>query len=206
MARLFFSLIIVAGVLTTFKQRWLHGFAIVLAVASLGLNWVEEFRPGGALTILNTGLSLIYLGFLLAMVTAQVFRGGTGDRPPDSRRHRDLPAFGGIWALLYQVVALTIPQAFRLPEGLTGGDPDALRRELTYLQFHHSHHYRVRRYHPGPPGGPHPGHARGPGGAALPGHHPGLAGVFGSYAPKRKTLKFSRSERDEVNPYESGYQ
>ena len=35
-ARLLFSLIIVAGVLTTVKQRWLHGFAIVLAVASLG--------------------------------------------------------------------------------------------------------------------------------------------------------------------------
>ncbi len=32
-ARLFFSLIIVAGVLTTFKQRWLHGFAIVISAS-----------------------------------------------------------------------------------------------------------------------------------------------------------------------------
>jgi hypothetical protein len=32
-------------------------------------------------------------------------------------------------------VALNIPQAFRLPEGLIAGDPDLLRRELTYFSF-----------------------------------------------------------------------
>jgi len=135
LARLFFSFIIVAGVLTIFRQRWLHGFAIVLAVASLALNWVEEIRPGGVLTILNAGLSLIYLGFLLAMVLIQVFGEGlvTG--------HRICGAIviylllGALWALLYQVVALTIPQAFRLPDGMAGGDPDALQRLMTYYSF-----------------------------------------------------------------------
>jgi hypothetical protein len=134
-ARLFFSLIIVAGVLATFKQRWLHGFAIFLAVASLALNWVEEIRPGGALTTLNTGLSLIYLGFLLAMVAAQVF----GEGPVSGHRIRGAIVvyllLGGLWALLYQLVALTIPQAFRLPEGMAGGDPDALQRLMTYYSF-----------------------------------------------------------------------
>jgi hypothetical protein len=133
--RLFFSLIIVAGVLTTFKQRWLHGFAIVLGVASLGLNWVEEIRPGGALTTLNAGLSLIYLGFLLAMVAVQVF----GEGPVTGHRIRGAIVvyllLGGLWSLLYQVVALTIPQAFRLPEGMAGGDPDALQRLMTYYSF-----------------------------------------------------------------------
>jgi len=134
-ARLFFSLIIVAGILTTFKQRWLHGFAIVLAVASLALNWVEEIRPGGVLTTLNAGLSLIYLGFLLAMVAVQVF----GEGPVTGHRIRGAIVvyllLGGLWALLYQVVALTIPQAFRLPEGMAGGDPDALQRLMTYYSF-----------------------------------------------------------------------
>jgi hypothetical protein len=133
--RLFFSLIIIAGVLTTFKQRWLHGFAIVLAVASLGLNWVEEIRPGGALTSLNTGLSLIYLGFLLAMVSVQVF----GEGPVTGHRIRGAIVvyllLGALWALLYQVVALTIPHAFRLSEDLAGGDPDALQRMMTYYSF-----------------------------------------------------------------------
>ncbi len=82
LVRLLFSLIIVARVVTTFEQRWLHGFAIVLAVAILALTWVEEIRPGGTLPILNAGLSLIYLGFLLAVVEVQVFGEGpvTGHR------------------------------------------------------------------------------------------------------------------------------
>ena len=42
---------------------------------------------------------------------------------------------GGIWAMLYQVVALTIPHAFHLPEGIAGGDADALQRLLTYFSF-----------------------------------------------------------------------
>jgi hypothetical protein len=134
-ARLLFSLIIVAGVLTTFKQRWLHGFAIVLAVASLGLNWVEEIRPGGALTTLNACLSLIYLGFLLAMVVGQVY----GEGPVTGHRIRGAIVIylllGALWALLYQVVALTIPQAFRLPDGMAAGDPDALQRLMTYYSF-----------------------------------------------------------------------
>ncbi len=135
LGRLLFSLIIIAGVLATFKQRWLHGSIIILAVVSLGLNWVEEIRPGGALTVLNTGLSLIYLGFLLAMVTGQVF----GEGPVTGHRIRGAIVIylllGALWGLLYQVVALTIPHAFRLPEDLAGADPDALQRLFTYFSF-----------------------------------------------------------------------
>jgi hypothetical protein len=126
LACLFFSLIIIAGVLTTFRQRWLSLFVIFLAVASLGLNWVEELRPTVVLATLNAGLSLIYLGFLLAVVVVQVFREG----PVTGHRIRGAIVIylllGGIWAMLYQVVALTIPHAFRLSEGLAGGDADAL--------------------------------------------------------------------------------
>ena len=37
--------------------------------------------------------------------------------------------------MLYQLAALTIPQAFRLPEDLAGGGPDALQRLLMYFSF-----------------------------------------------------------------------
>jgi hypothetical protein len=134
-ARLFFSLIVIAGIVTTFKQRWLHGFAIVLAVVLLVLSWLEEIRPGVTLSTLTAGLSLIYLGFLLAIVVVQVFREG----PVTGHRIRGAIVVyllvGGIFALLYQMVALTVPQAFHLPEALAGGDPEALQRRLTYFSF-----------------------------------------------------------------------
>lgn len=135
LARLFFSLIILAGVLTTLKQRWLHGLAMVLAVASLALTWVEEFRPTVFLATLDAGVRLIYLGFLLTLVGAQVFREG----PVTGHRIRGAIVvyllLGALWALLYQVVGLTVPEAFRLAEGLAGGDPEALQRQMTYFSF-----------------------------------------------------------------------
>jgi hypothetical protein len=132
-AHIFFSLVIVAGVLTTVKKRWLNFLVIILAVVSLALNWAEEFRPVEGLTVLTNGISLIYLGILLALVITQVFRDGpvTGHRIRGAIVIYLLLAV--IWALTYQVVALTIPHAFRLPAGVTAGDPDALRRELTYF-------------------------------------------------------------------------
>jgi hypothetical protein len=73
------------------------------------------------------------LGILLALVIAQVFRDG----PVTAHRIRGAIVIylllAVMWAFTYQVVALTIPHAFRLPEGMTAGDPDALRRELIYF-------------------------------------------------------------------------
>ena len=132
-AHIFFSLVIVAGVLTTFKKRWLSFFVIGLAVTNLALNWAVDIRPSEGLAVLTTSLNLIYLGILLAVVIAQVFRDG----PVSAHRIRGAIVIylllGVMWAFAYQVVALTIPQAFRLPEGLIAGEPDALRRELTYF-------------------------------------------------------------------------
>jgi hypothetical protein len=134
-AHIFFSLVIVAGVLTTFQQKWLSFLVIVLAVIILALKWAEEFRIVEDLAVLTNSLSLIYLGLLLAVVIAQVFRDG----PVTAHRIRGAILIylllGVMWAFAYQVVALTSPQAFRLPEGLITGEPDALRRELTYFSI-----------------------------------------------------------------------
>ena len=133
--RLFFSFVIVTGVLTTFKQKWLHGFAVVLAAATLAISWVQEIRPGWVLALLTAGLSLSFVGLLLATLANQVFRGGrvTGHRIRGAIV--SVPASGALWALLYQIVALTIPQAFDLPEELTGSRPYILFRQLIYFSF-----------------------------------------------------------------------
>jgi hypothetical protein len=129
----FFSLVIMAGVLTTFKQRWLGFLVIVLAVVSLALIWAQEFRPAKSLVVLTNGVSLLFLGILLVLVIAQVFRDG----PVTAHRIRGAIVIylllAVMWAFAYQVVALTIPQAFRMPEGVIAGEPDGLRRELTYF-------------------------------------------------------------------------
>jgi hypothetical protein len=71
-------------------------------------------RPGRGLAVLTNGISLIYLGILLAVVIAQVFQDG----PVTAHRIRGAILIylllAVMWAFTYQVVALTIPQAFRL--------------------------------------------------------------------------------------------
>jgi hypothetical protein len=130
-----FSLIIVAGVLTTFRQRWVGFFAIVLAVASLALTWEQRIQPVESLAILNAVLRLFFVGFLLAVLIVQVFRAGS------VTAHRIRGAIvvylllGGIWGLLYHMVALAIPHSFNWPGGLAAGDPVALQRLLTYFSF-----------------------------------------------------------------------
>jgi hypothetical protein len=132
---LLYGLIILSGVLTIFKQRWLRIFAIVLAVAILALTLVEEIRPVVTLTILNNVLRLIYLGFLLAAVGVQVF----GEGPVTGHRIRGAIVvyllLGLIWALLYHLVALATPQAFHLPEDSAGSDWFAPKRLWTYFSF-----------------------------------------------------------------------
>ncbi len=132
---LMFSLIIVAGVLTTFKQPWVRFLAIGLAVATLALTWQQEIYPVERLASLNSVLRLIFLGFLLAVLVVQVFGAG----PVTAHRVRGAIVvyllLGGAWSLLYHIVALNIPNSFHLSEGLATGNPAVLGRLLTYFSF-----------------------------------------------------------------------
>jgi hypothetical protein len=134
-ANLCFSLIILSGVLTTFKQRWVRTLTIVLAVGGLALNWAKFIQPDPGLIILSAIISLFFLGFLLAVLVVQVFQSG---RVTAHRIRGAVVVYlllGGLWGLLYLIIALSIPQSFRLPEGVTADDPTALSRLLTYFSF-----------------------------------------------------------------------
>jgi len=134
-ADLFFSLIIVAGVITTFRQRWMSFLAISLAVASLSLTWEQNFHPGGPLAVLNLVLRLMFFFLLMAVLSVQVF--GAGPVTPHRIRGAVVVylLLGGVWSLLYGIVAYTIPDAFHVGEGLGTSDPAGVRRLLTYFSF-----------------------------------------------------------------------
>ena len=130
-----FSLIIVSGVLAVLRQRWVRFFVIFLAVVSLACNWASEIQPGKVLAILNAALGFLYLGFLLAALMVQVF----GESQVTGHRIRGAIAvyliFGLMWALLYQILALTVAGAFNLPANITPADPEGLQRALAYFSF-----------------------------------------------------------------------
>jgi len=133
--RVLFSLIIVAGVLTTFKQPWVRFLVIVLAVAGLTFIWMEQIHRAWSLIIMSAILGMLFLVLLLAILIVQVFEAGT------VTAHRIRGAvvvyllLGGIWSFFYFIVALTIPHAFNWPEGLAAGDWQAVHQVLTYFSF-----------------------------------------------------------------------
>jgi hypothetical protein len=135
LSHVLFSLIVVTGVFAVFMHRWVRFCIIVLALASLAGNWAYEIQPGSFLAILNAALGFLYLGFLLAALMVQVF----GESQVTGHRIRGAIAvyliFGLMWALLYQVLALTLPGAFNLPANITSDDPEGLQRALTYFSF-----------------------------------------------------------------------
>jgi len=134
-ADVLFSLIIVAGVLTTFRQRSLHFCAIVLAVASLTLTWLNHIYPGGSLIILDTVLKIFFVALLLAVLIIQVFRAGA----VTAQRIRGAIVVyllvGGMYSFFYYLTALTVPQAFHWLDGRAPADPQALQRALTYFSY-----------------------------------------------------------------------
>jgi len=130
-----FSLIIVTGVMATFRQPWVRFFVIVVAVGDLALSWMQSVHPRGGLTIPDNVLKLIFLGLLLAVLFVQVFRAG----PVTAHRIRGAVVIylllGVMWCFFYHIAVVITPQAFHFPQGLAVSNPSALNRILTYFSF-----------------------------------------------------------------------
>ncbi len=133
--RLMFSFIIVAGVLTTFRRRWLSVLVIVMALVDLSLMWLDHLHPEWALTVLNAVFGMLFLILLLAILIVQVFRSGAVTAHKIRGAIVVYLLIGGMWAFFYFIIALTVPHSFNWPKGLAVGDLQAVQQTLTYFSF-----------------------------------------------------------------------
>jgi hypothetical protein len=133
--RIIFSLVIVTGVLATFKQKWLRFLVVALAAAGLTLTWVDHFYPQLHFALLNAALGMVFLVLLLAILIVQVFHGG---RVTAHRIRGAIVVYlliGGMWSFFYFIAAMTLPHAFNWPDGHTPADLHAVQQGLTYFSF-----------------------------------------------------------------------
>ena len=133
--RLLFSLIIVTGVLATFRQRWLFFLVIALALAGLILGWLEYLYRVWTLTMANVMVGMLFLVLLLATLIVQVFRAGSVTAHKIRGAIVVYLLLGGMWSFFYFIVALVAPHAFHWPEGFAANDWQALQQMLTYFSF-----------------------------------------------------------------------
>ncbi len=133
--RLMFSLIIVTGVVSTFRQRWLSVLVIILALIGFSLMLLESLRQEWGLTILNAAFGIAFLLLLLGILIIQVFRKGA------VTAHRIRGAIvvylliGGMWSFFYFIAAMTLPHAFNWPDGRAPATLQAMQQSMTYFSF-----------------------------------------------------------------------
>jgi hypothetical protein len=124
------SLIIISGVIATVRHRHIVALTIALALASLLVGWQVVEHPNLYLQLFNDLISLLFLGFLLALILRQVLRAG----PITSRRVQGSVAvyllLGILWAIPYEMIELLHPGSFGF--GLKGR---AVLPQLAYFSF-----------------------------------------------------------------------
>jgi len=114
----FYSLLVITGVMAAASHRTVRGVMIAAVVLSLLIRWLGWLTPSRPLDILSASSWVVTTGMLAGVVLRQVFRAG----PVNT--HRILGAIAAYvllavtWAGAYATVAYCFPEAFRgLAEG-----------------------------------------------------------------------------------------
>ena len=130
---LFFSLLLLSGVVAISRRRVLAILTLVLVLATFGVRWTGRWSPGSTLDVWYTALSMACLFILMVLVLVQVFREG----PVTAHRIQGaIVAYllaGLIWANAYELLYGAMPGAFRLPEAASGAQP--VRHWFAYFSF-----------------------------------------------------------------------
>jgi hypothetical protein len=132
--RLVFQLVLVAGVYSVSGNRRALGAALLLGIPAFGSQVLLYAVPERAMFVLATVLTTGFMVFVTVRILLAVLRKGrvTGDRIAGAISVYLL--IGVVWALLYGLVAIFDPGAFRTPEGL-GSVERGVDGEYAFLYF-----------------------------------------------------------------------
>jgi hypothetical protein len=131
----FFSLILITGAITAFRNRIFRMLVFSWGILALILLWVRYLFPNQTFIFIATCLGLFFLVLLTFLILGQTFREG----PTTSHRIMGAVAayllIGMIWSLAYYLVTLWIPEAFNVQGSVTSGDRESLQSKLFYFSF-----------------------------------------------------------------------
>jgi hypothetical protein len=133
---IFFSLILITGVITVSRNRIFRTLAFSWGLLAFILTWARFLFPHQqTLIFAANGLALFFLALLTFLILGQVLREG----PTTSHRIRGAVAayllIGIMWSLAYYVIALWIPGAFSMQGAPAPGERESLQSQLFYFSF-----------------------------------------------------------------------
>ncbi len=118
----FFSLILIAGILSVTGSPVVKFVGIVLVAATILFHWLQHLVHGTAMAALSAVFSILGLGFMCGVVLFQTFKKG----PITMHRIQGAVAvylmLGLVWSFAYDLVELQSPGSFQaanpmLPHG-----------------------------------------------------------------------------------------
>ncbi len=134
-ASIVFSLILISGVISVARSRFITVLAVILALASFSAQWMVTLVPSVGLASLTDFLAIVFLGMLSVLVLYQVFREG----PITMQRIMGAVVayllLGLIWAFAYKLVELQRQGSFN-SAGLSDVEHDFdPKTRLIYFSF-----------------------------------------------------------------------
>lgn len=132
---LFFSLLMVVGVVNISNRPEMRYFAGLVAFAAIVLRWMTHVAPTPALLRWSSFASLIFMVLMTTVFLYKVFK---DDKSVTSHRIRGAIAvyllFGITWSILYGLLDQLLPHAFSI--SVDGGPYGAERQEsIIYFSF-----------------------------------------------------------------------
>jgi hypothetical protein len=135
LALVFFSVILISGAIAASSNRIFRTLVFSWSVLTFIFLWVKYFFPNTALVVADLCLTLAFLVLLLVLILGQMLREG----PTTSHRVMGAVAayllLGLTWSLIYYVIALQLPGAFKGLETAVEGDKEMLRMHFQYFSF-----------------------------------------------------------------------
>jgi len=132
---IFFSFLLISGAFIVFKKRILGLIVTGLVLISLILHWVNFYQAAEGLGPWIAFFNFLFCCLLAFIVLILVFHEGP------VTAHRITGAivvyllFGLMWGFLYQLIALLLPEAFKLPQAMTTYTADMSQNSLLYFSF-----------------------------------------------------------------------
>lgn len=130
---LFFSFLLISGVVTISSRPLPRFIAGMVAVAAIILRWTDRFTENTTVDAWSAAASLMFLALMTGVLLIRVFR---SDKQVTLHRVKGAVAvyilFGITWSMLYQFLDLSITGAFSLP---AAHHLDATIRQETFTYF-----------------------------------------------------------------------
>jgi len=128
-----FSLLLLSGVVTVARRKFLTVAVSALTIVTLALRWASFRSPESPLRIWSHAFSIVLLSILTTLVLVQVFREG----PVTAYRIQGAVVVyllvGFTWAVAFEVVHIALPDAFQFAHGNPG--TAGVRHGLLYYSF-----------------------------------------------------------------------